>query len=83
MKNDRIIYLNHKKDVRGDICILYFKKNNVIEQRIQQNDWISWNNNIHQYVVQSTPQTVGLLKDILQLLDEQAYKHNMNFKSLE
>ncbi len=66
MKSNRIIYLNQQKSEAEDLCVLYFKKDNMIEQRILENDWIIWNANIRQYVSKVTPQTVGLLIDLFE-----------------
>ncbi len=61
-----IIYLNKQKDSDEDICVLYFKSNNDVIKRIQYNNWIVWNSKLQKYTVKSTPQTVGLLKDVFE-----------------
>ncbi len=70
METKTIIYLNHQTTRDGNICVLYFKSNNELLQRIQQNSWIIWNNVINQYTVESTPQTIGLLIDIFEDIAE-------------
>ncbi len=61
-----VIYLNKQTEADEDLCVLYFKSNNDILNRIRQNDWITWNPKLHKYVVISTPQTIGLLSDVLE-----------------
>ncbi len=66
MENKSIIYLNKQFDADEDLCVLFFKFDNVIYKRIQQNDWITWNPKLQKYVVKSTPQTIGLLSDLFE-----------------
>ncbi len=66
MKNERVIYLNQQNRESGEYCFLYFKPDNEIFERIKQNDWIIWNNELHRFMVKSTPQTVGLLIDVFE-----------------
>ncbi len=61
-----IIYLNKQKDSDEDICVLYFKSNDAILKRIQDNSWIIWNPKLKKYTVKSLPQTVGLIIDLFE-----------------
>ncbi len=72
-----VIYLNKQKDLDADLCVLYFKSNDDILKRIQYNNWIVWNFRLKKYTVKSTPQTVGLLKDVFEdiaIIDTKYYQ---------
>ncbi|WP_289054952.1 tyrosine-type recombinase/integrase [Carboxylicivirga marina] len=64
MKERPVIYLNHRQSKQGDVCVLFFKQNEALLRRIQQNGWIRWNSNLNAFTVPSNEKTVGHLIDI-------------------
>ncbi len=66
MIKERVIYIKQQNDESGEYCFLYFKPDNEIYERIKQNDWIIWNNDLHLFMARSTPQTIGLLMDVFE-----------------
>ena len=61
-----VIYLNRFHKENTALCALYFKKDNIILQRIAQNDWITWDVEEKKFVVKDTSNTIGLLVDIFE-----------------
>jgi len=84
METKPIIYLNHIEDSDKDISVLYFKPNKIIEKRISQNDWISWNIKRKAYMVNNGTNTVGLLSDLFEdiaILNTRYYEAKLVEKS--
>jgi len=59
-----IIYLNHHKTDHEDLCLLYYKANTAIMERIKLHDWIKWHTSKHCFAVTNSHKTVGLLVDV-------------------
>ncbi len=59
-----IIHINHIKNDRSDLSALYFKPNLLIEERIQLNDWILWNEELNAYAVINGKNTLGFISDV-------------------
>lgn len=64
MKTKNTIYLNKRMHEGREYCVLYFRKDNEVLRRIEQNSWIRWIPEIKGYAVLYQSNTLGLLFDL-------------------
>lgn len=64
MKSTAIIYLNYYKYENKDLCLLFFKMNEAIVNRIKDNTWIKWHPYKQCYATAVNKNTVGYLMDL-------------------
>jgi len=70
MNQKAIIYLNQRRYNDTSYCVLYFKHNDAILERIAQNSWIRWHHELNAYTTSIQPNTIGLLMDVFEDLAE-------------
>ena len=59
-----VIFLN-KVNLNGDKCIkLYFKSNETVSSRSNNNNWIKYSKNLSAYFVKDTDTNIGILKEL-------------------
>jgi integrase/recombinase XerD len=86
MEFQSTIYLNHCKNSREDLSLLFFKQNHAIEERITHNDWIFWHESHQAYAVRNSQNIVGLLTDLfndLALVNTNYYEARLKGKTDE
>ena len=64
MNQKPIIYLNHYKNDQEDLCLLFFKPNTAIADRIKLNNWIKWHIGKQCFAASTHKNTIGFLVDI-------------------
>ncbi len=64
MNSKPVIYLNERTYSNVDYCVLLFKPNDVLLERIANNSWIAWHPEMKVYTAPVKSNTIGLIKDV-------------------
>jgi len=81
MQTRPVIYLNHRQNAQGDLCVLFFKHDDAILRRIKQNGWIRWNPDFNAFTAPSNQKTIGHLIDVFDDIAEvNTFYYHANLK---